>query len=528
MKFRFASVKRPLLALTALAAMIAVTGGVVPASAVSHNNLSFPGTTGKIRVHSVFQDRTGVTVQQRGDQNDATTNPNRTVGDVPSNPSNIYTSPCTPAPTDCLRTLGVNDPAVNPSASDGHAHYHTGDTKIIVNEVAGFRKGDSVMIGSPYCNHAFLGMTCKKFVPGFGIVDEQPTGEVVQVTGGDVAIGDHGVGVLELSGAGLTNDVCPTPAPLAPCAHLEGTQIYKLSTLYSGQQMRVDIPHVDLLDCDILLTTCSPNDVTVTADFIPPQGSHDPSFPRRPLALNRDIPNGPFAAEVPATCGPTPCGAGYFSFYIPKEITGTATIGNTFNVNKTDTWYTVEVKAVDSTDGHIVADGVVRFKLTPATINDLKAENPTRPGASDFFPTESVEITGAVRDNSSAAALYRPVEDVIVDVDVTNPGGGTSSYQVTSCVDTDPTAGDVCGGNVFRSQPNQHGRFLVTYGGPNGLYLAFNPETATCNGGLFGCVPQVIGGMMDTFDTGTYDVLATLRGYNPTVSASTTFDVAIF
>ncbi|HVL90052.1 MAG TPA: hypothetical protein VM841_07445 [Actinomycetota bacterium] len=527
MKFRFASVKRPLLALTALAAMIAVTGGVVPAAAVTHNNLSFPGTTGKIRVHSIFQDNLGATKQQVGDTKDPTTNPNRTVGDVPVNVSNQFNTACTPAATDCLRTLAVNDPAVNISAADGHAHYHTGDTKIIVNQVAGFRRGDSVMIGSPYCNHAFLGLTCKKFVPGFGIVDEQPTGEVVQVVGGDIAPGNHGVGVLELGGAGLTNDVCPTPAPLAPCAHLEGTQVYKLPTLYQGQQMRVDIPHADLLDCDILLTTCNPNDVTVTADFLPPQGSHDPAFPRRPLALNRDNPNGPFAAEVPATCGPTPCGAGYFSFFIPKEITGTATIGNTFNVNKTDTWYTVEVKAIDSTDGHLVADGIVRFKLTPAALVELKAENPTRPGVTKFFPTESVEITGAVRDNSSAAALYRPVEDVIVDVAVTKPNGSTRRYQVTSCVNTAPAgATDSCGGNVFRSQPNGHGKFLVTFGGPSGLHLGSNP---TCNpSSITTCLSRVVNGMLDTSDTGTYDVLATLRGYRPTVSASTTFDVAIF
>jgi len=527
MKSRFATVKRPLLALTALAAMIAVTGTVVPAGAVAHNNLSFPGTSGKIRVHSIFQDRTGATLQQKGDQNDATTNPNRTVGDVPLNPSNESNTPCTPAPADCLRTLGVNDPAVNPSASDGHAHYHTGDTSIIVNEVAGFKKGDSVMIGSPYCNFAFLGLTCKKFIPGFGIVDEQPTGEIVTVVGGNVAPGDHGVGVLELGGAGLTNDVCPTPAPLAPCAHLEGTQLTKLPTLYQGQQMRVDIPHVDLLDCDILLTTCNPNDVVVTADFTPPQGSHDPSFPSRPLALNRDDANGPFAALVFAACGPAPCGSGYFSFYIPKEITGNATIGSTFNVNKTDTWYTVEVKALDATDGHVVADGVVRFKLNPASIVDLKAENPRRPGVSTFFPTESVEITGAVRDNSSPASLYRPVEDVIVDVDVTRPDGSTTRYPVTSCVDTDPTPGDVCGGNIFRSQPNGHGKFLVTFGGPSGLFLALNPQTATCNSGIE-CPFVVVGSMLDTFDTGTYDVLATLRNYDPVVSAPTTFDVAIF
>jgi hypothetical protein len=172
---------------------------------------------------------------------------------------------------------------------------------------------------------------------------------------------------------------------------------------------------------------------------------------------------------------------------------------------------------------------VVRFKLNPASIVDLKAENPRRPGVSTFFPTESVEITGAVRDNSSPAALYRPVEDVVVDVDVTKPDGSTSSYQVTSCVDTDPTPSDVCGGNIFRSQPNGHGKFLVTFGGPSGLFIDDDDlDDTTCNAGAFGCLGTVISGMLDTFDTGTYDVLATLRGYNPSVSASTTFDVAIF
>lgn len=546
MRSGFAPVKRPLLALVCLAALLA-TMAITPAQAVVHNNLSMAGTQGRIRVRSVFQERTGATQLQRGDQRSTATNPNRTVGDVPAIKGNQYAAGCAPFSSDCLRTLAPNDPTVNPSAADGHAHYHTGDKFVIVNEVSGFRRGDTVLIGSPYCNFPTLGATCKKFIPGFGLVNEQPVGEVANVVGGDVNPGDKGVGVLELGGSGLANTVCFTASLYGPCAYEAGTQISKLETLYQGQQFRVDINHTDLLDCDTTALppiSCNPNDVAVSATFLPPQGAHDPSFPTRPLALNRDNMNGPFAAVVPATCGPATCGAGHFSFYIPKEITGTATIGRTFNVETPDTWYTVEVTAKDTVTGAVVADGVVRFKLNTVSIVGLKAENPQQPGDNTFFPGESVEITGGLRDNTSAPALAaRPVEDVIVDVTVTRPDGSDATYGVTSCVDTDPTPADQCGGNVFRSQPDGHGKFLVTFGGPQGVFIHFIGTNSTCNGPsgpsaiedlllaplnlIDQCVLTPVLSITDTLDTGTYDVEASIRGYSPPVTATTSFDVIL-
>lgn len=541
MKSGFAPVKRPLLALACLAALIA-SMAVVPAQAVVHNNLSMSGTTGRIRVRPIFQERTGATQLQRGDQRNVVTNPNRTVGDVPEVKGGQFPSFCDPAPADCLRLIAPNDPTVNPSAADGHAHYHTGDKFLIVNEVAGFRRGDTIRIGSAYCNFPTLGPTCKKFIPGFGLVDEQPLGEDAHVVGGDTNPGDRGVGVLELRD-GLANTVCPTASLYGPCAYEAGTVVAKLPTLYQGQQFRVDINHTDLLDCDTTAfppISCNPNDVAVSATFLPPQGSHDPSFPSRPLALNRDNPNGPFAAVVPAACGPASCGAGHFSFYIPKEITGTATIGRGFNVNTPDTWYTVEVTARDTITNAIVADGVVRFKLNTVAIFDLKAENPQSPGDNTFFPTESVEITGGLRDNTSAPAFAgRPVEDVIADVTVTRPDGSTASYEVTSCVDTDPTPADQCGGNIFRSQPDGHGKFMVTFGGPQGVFVntgipgiitTTGPKSTTCNDEQTFIIIPCVGAlftMTDTLDTGTYDVEVSLRGYIPEVTATTTFDVIL-
>ncbi len=522
MQSRFASVKRPILALAALATLIVATG-LTPARAVSHNNLSAPGTTGKIRVRPQFQDRTGATKLQAGDPKDASTNPNRTVGDVPKLPGDLNPSPCTPAPADCLRLAGNNDAAVNASAADGHTHYHVGDTTLIVNEVAGFRAGDTIQIGSPHCNYVSLGLTCKKFIPGFGLVNEQPTGEVATVVGGHVGIDDHGVGVLELA-SGLTLE------------HIEGSQIVKLATGYQGQQFRVDIPQVDLLNCDLLFSTCNTNSVEVRAWFLPPQGSHDPAFARRPLFLNRDGKS--FSALVPAACGiPGGCGAGFFSFYIPKEITGTGTIGKTFSVDTPDTWYTVIVTATDVVTGGLVADGVQRFKLNPAAITELKAVADPRSGRTEAFPMESIEITGAVRDNTSAIGLARrPAEDIIVDVKVTQPSGSSSTFQTNSCVDTDPTPADVCGGGLLGENPDGHGKFIITYGGPQGVFLSLGltttgPKSPTCNdeSSLFGLIPcaGAVFTMMDTFDTGTYDVLASLRGYKPAATASTSFDVVL-
>lgn len=518
MKSRFAYVKRPLLALMALAAMI-VASGLTPAAAIGHNNLSGPGTIGRIRVRPVMQERPGATAYQYGDVKDFATNPNRTVGDVPAingTPSN-WTSPCRLVTSDCLRVAGNNDAAINASAADGHTHYHAGDNKILVNDTAGFRAGDTILVGSPYCNHAFLQLTCKRFVSGFGMVNEQPTGEVAYVVGGDISVDDSGPGVLELA-SGLTAE------------HPEGTQIAKLPTMYQGQQAQVDISHADLLNCSLAPPAgCNANNVAVRAWFIPPQGSHDNSFPRRPLSLNRENPT-MTSAVLAASCATTACGTGNFSFFIPKEITGTGTVGKGFSVDTTDTWYTVIVEARDVVTNSLVADGISRFKLNPTAIVDLNAANPRTPNDHEFFPMESVEITGGLKDNSNFQALSkRPVEDVIVNVTVTKPDGSSGTYRVTSCVDNDGTfLTDACGGDIFGGQPNQHGRFQVTFGGPQGVNLL--GKGTTCNEETNIIVPCIgaLFTMLDTFDTGTYDVLASLATYAPPVTATTTFDVVIF
>ncbi|MHB8510890.1 MAG: hypothetical protein ACYDCC_01820 [Actinomycetota bacterium] len=342
MKSRFAPVKRPLLALTVLVAIVAATGAMPAANAstpikdvIYHNNLSFPGTTGLIRVRPVVQDNKGATHLNSGDPNIKDGNPNTTIGDGPYAPptisqisSNFYSQPCTGSSFDCVRVLANNDPSVNASATGGITRYNPGDTAIIVNDVAGFQKGDTLLIGSPYCNFPTLGNSCKKFLPGFGVVNEQPAGEVVHVAGGDV--NSSGVGVLQLL------------EPLTQ-THLEGSQVTKLPTLYQGQQFRVDIDYAALLNCDLAFTTCNfashkdpntgativddPGNVNVTADFIPPEGSHDPAFPSRPLPLSRDNQNGPFTTSVPGDCHPT--------FTTVPKVSGTATGGSTTSLTDT-------------------------------------------------------------------------------------------------------------------------------------------------------------------------------------------------
>lgn len=479
----------------------AVIGGVVPASAGAavQNTLSQLGTQGLIRARSVFQDATGATVLQQGVPTQSSTNPNRTVGD------NVAKAPFDqPGP----RFLGNN-----PFAGDGHTHYHGGDWRILINDTRNFVVGDTILIGSPYCNFQVRSLNC---------AGEQPSGQVVHIVGGD--LGNAFGGVVEITPPLTTIPECQTL--YGPCAVLEGVQVAKTPTVYQGQQLRVDIAHSDLL-------WGGPNPVAVTADFIPPQGSNDPSYPRRPLTLNRET--GATSAIVSSAC---PCGGGFFSFYIPKEIFVTATIGSTFNTGLGHTWYTIVVKAVDTVTGTVRSDGVLRFKPNRVAIVDFA------PSKTDIFPTESVDLRGKLRDNSSAAGLTRlPVEDVIVDVTVTKPGGRTSSYQTTSCVDTDPTPVDRCGSSVFSTE-NGHGGFQIRYGGAQGLFVGvpnIPSSTLNCSGQVIltqpntypnllnvpGCASAAALSTVDTLNPGTYSVLATLRGFNPAVAASTTFDVIL-
>lgn len=508
MKNRFRTLKAAL----ALAAVgVGIIGSVVPAHAIGAltvNNLSFLGTQGLVRARATFNDGTGATVLQQGVPTQPATNPNRTIGD------NVL--PMT-FNTPGLRTLGNN-----PFAGDGHTHYHAGNTQLLVDDVSAFALGDTVLVGSPYCNFAFRALNCKAGVPA---ANEQPLGQVVHVVGGD--IGQSGPGLLEISPGLTANPQCAIVGGFGPCALIEGSRVTKMPTVYQGQQLRIDVGHADLL-------YGSPNPVAVTADFIPPQGSNDPSYPRRPLTLNRDT--GLTSAIVSNTC---PCGSGFFSFYIPKEIMVTQTIGNTFNVDLGHTWYTIVVTARDTVTNQVRADGVLRFKPNAVAITQFEPDQQT------IEVTQAVNLRGRLRDNTSAAALTRlPVEDVIVDVVVTKPSGVQSSYQTTSCVDTDPGTADRCGSDPFQTS-NGHGTFQVRVGGLQGLFVGIPnvpSSTLNCSGqvkplqpntypallNVPGCALAPVLSAMDTLEIGTYDALATLRGYNPPVARSTTFDVTLF
>lgn len=486
---------RGLLVVAALA--VGMLSSLAPAEAVSVNSLSFQGTMGRIRVRPVLQNRTGATVLQQGDANKTVSRPNRTVGDdvIPM----IENTPG-------LRIAG-NNPF---NGGDGHTHYHPGDTQILLNDVSGFLVGDTIYIGSPYCNFGFLNTNCKKSSPA---INEQPFGQVNYIVGGDVGPGFFGPGVVQLA-YGLVNSPRCSTGGYGACAFTEGQPVVKMPTLYQGQQFRVDIPHTDIV-------YGSPNDVVVTAEFIPPQGSHDPNYPRRPLSLNRDNPTD-FDVIIDNACGGSGCGAGFVSFYIPKEITGTGTIGRTFSVDTPDTWYTVYVKAVDVTNPAIVrSDGLVRFKLNPTAILDFKTDK------SEIVVTEAVVISGKLRDNSTAAGLAQiPVEDVIVDVKVTRPSGISRTIAATSCVDTDPGAADTCGTNPFGGPGNNHGGFAVKVGGLQGLFIGIpnvpsstlncsagqvnplNPYTYDRILGVAICALNPLVSAFETLETGTYDVLA--------------------
>ena len=508
MRNRFRAV-RTALALAAVA--LAILGDVVPARAIGAlqlNNLSSLGTQGLIRARSIFQDGTGASVLQTGVPTDSRTNPNRTIGDA------VAVAPFnTPGP----RFLGNN-----PFAGDGHTHYHGSDTRLLLNDVTGFALGDTILVGSPNCNFAFRSLNCKTSFPA---ANEQPYGQVVHVVGGD--IGQVGPGILDVTP--LTNNPqCTLDYGFGACAIVEGVQVAKTPTVYQGQQLRIDIAHADLLNGGL-------NPVAVTADFIPPQGSNDPSYPRRPLTLNRETTA--TSAIVSNTC---PCGSGFFSFYVPKEIFVTQTIGNTFSVDLGHTWYQIIVTARDTVTGAVQSDGVLRLKPNPVAITEFS------PDRDPIEVTTAVNLRGRLRDNSSAAGLTRlPVEDVIVDVVITKPSGVQSTYQTTSCVDTDPGPADRCGSDPFGSQPHGHGAFQIRVGGLQGLFVGIpgiGQSTLNCSGQVIlsnpstyprilnvpGCALAPILSTLDTLEPGTYDALATLRGFNPPVARSTTFDVVLF
>lgn len=469
-----------LLALAGLPAA-APTSPAVAAGGIVVGNLSAPGTSGAIRVVAVAADKTGRYHTQTGDPSDAAQNPSRTVGDVPRvEDGGPGCAPAQPA-TDCFRTLAINDPTVNASAGDGTGLYRAGDTAIIVTDTKMFRPGDTIMIGSPHCNYARLGMTCERYLPGFGMIREQPTGEVVAVEGGDLGPGAFGPGVLRLSHP-LTFD------------HHPGEQVVKLPTVYPGQDMRVDVPNRVLLGSH-------PAPLRVRATFIPPHGSRfpwDADF-RRPLAAaySKTV----FEQIVHGPDGTT-------SFWLPREITYTTTVGRAFSIDSDDSWYTIEIVARDGA-GRVVQDGIVRFKTNPLAIPFMTAD-PQR-----VFPGNAVQITGWVRDAFSPATMSRRVEDIDVNVVVSKPRG-SQSFKASSCYDSEPGPDDICGGDVFGSTPDNHGNFNVRMGGTR------------CNEENLGICMRgnIYDRMGDTQDRGTYTVNATVRGVTPAVRGTTTFRVA--
>lgn len=482
MQRRPATHRAALLTMALIAGLMAAT----PSRGEGGRDLTPPDALGDVRIRPVALQPDGSVAPLKGDPKFSFTNPNRTVGDVEPPPPLGNGAACTDPskPDDCARTLAVNDPALNPSAGDSHTHYHAGDRWILVNEVHSFDKGDTIMIGSPSCNFIVLGPTCRKYRPGFGFQSQQPTGEVAHVIGGDAGKGLTGPGALLLRD-GLRND------------HAEGTRVVKLPTAYTGQQLQVVIPHRFLL-----VGTSGP--VTVTATLIAPDGSHDPSAYRFRLPVDHTHPDR-YERIVSSPAGDA-------TFFIPRTMTRTATIGRGFDLATPDTWYAVVIEALDPL-GTPVASGVARFKLNPVTMRDLRIDR-TR-----TYPTYPVAIFGALRD---ATALARPVEDAAVEVMVTKPDGTTKGFYANSCTDNDPSALTVCGGDEVGYDRRHYGEFKIHVGGARGLQFG---------GGGFGvcrpCAERNVGSAMDTSQQGTYRAIVSVFGVTPFVGGPVQWEVRV-
>jgi hypothetical protein len=217
--------RRRACAITAL--LLATVGAIAPqagsaAGAAVAYSLTPAGSVGRVLVRPVAANGTGAIVPLTGNPADDRQNPNRIAGYTDVLPPNGNGPACSTVPetADCFRGLLSNSTALNASASDGHTHYHAGDQVIAVNEIKDFRRGDVIMVGSPHCDFARLGTSCRKLIDGV-VVDEQPAGEIAYVAGGDAFEGSHGTGVIVLAD------------PLM-FAHPEGTQVAKLPTAYTG------------------------------------------------------------------------------------------------------------------------------------------------------------------------------------------------------------------------------------------------------------------------------------------------------
>lgn len=486
--------RRAVLATVGLLA--AVFAGLAPAGADGARDLTPPGALGDIRIRPVALQPDGSVAPVTGDPKFAFTNPNRTVGDVePPPPTGNGVGCADPSgPDDCARTLAVNDPALNASAGDSHTHYHPGDRWIVVNEVHSFAKGDTILIGSPSCNFVVLGSTCRRYRPGYGFHSEQPAGEVAHVVGGDAGKGLTGPGALQLRD-GLRS------------GHPEGTSVVKVPTAYTGQQLQVAVPHWALLGN-------SPGPVTVTASLIPPEGSHDPTFDQTRLPVDHTHP------DLYERIVTAPDGNG--TFFIPRTMTRTATIGPGFDIRTPDTWYSVVITARDPL-GFPVASGIARFKLNPVAMLNLRIDR-TR-----TYPTYPVAIFGALRDATSPAALNRPVEDAAVEVMVTKPDDTRKGFYANSCTDNDPTAETVCGGDEAGYDKRHYGEFKIHVGGARGLQ--FGRGSGGGGSGGFGvcepCAQRNIDSAMDTSRQGTYRAIVSVFGVTPFVGGYVQWEVRI-
>lgn len=560
------ALKRPLLALGATVAVL-VAGMMPGAWAVEVNNLSKPGTTGDIRVRPITPGGPSGFRYNIGDGS-AKQNPNRTVGDVPVIAANACTAV---APgQDCFRTLGVNGPfQPTPPAWDGHTHYHPGQTKVVINERKFFQKGDTILIGSQYCNHAFLGYTCKRVVDGV-LFDEQPVGEVNYIVAG-VGTGIVGPGVIDLAFPMLAHAKDLNGIDIA---FTEGTQVTKLPTVYPGQLLRVEVSDEDLRgEFDFTQDNAGPGGapsvgednvlppgedcpgpcdgipdfrgVDVTAELIPPGCDPGDEDCRRPLS-DKFNPK----TEQDFHHFVEPSDSGITGWIVLQNISGVGTIGRTYDSNTPDTWYTVEVTArlVDQ-DGfirdQIVSDGLLRWKPNPIDFDIIDCANDGIGGADDDdlcarpktqIPGGRVDIRGRVVDNSNFAARDRRVENVLVRTTVTDPDGGTTVLRSNTCFDVDGDASntqDNCSAR-FPTKPkseNHHGEFQATVGAGQ----CINPELFRFNiNTLFEMCSDPISSIFEdfghgaeTFTTGTYTAEATYENVSPNDLADTTFDIVL-
>jgi hypothetical protein len=550
MKYRTA-LKRPLLALGATVAVL-VAGMMPGAMAVEVNNLSQPGTTGKIRVRPITPGGPNGFHYNIGDGS-AKQNPNRTVGDVPVVAGNECTAV---APgQDCFRVLGLNGPFQ--TGWDGHTHYHPGDTQVVINERKFFQKGDTILIGSPYCNHAFLGYTCKRVVDGV-LFDEQPVGEVNYIIGG-VGTGLVGPGVITLAQPLLAHGKDINGIDIA---FLEGTQVTKLPTVYPGQMLRVEVSDEDLRNgFDFTQDNFGPGGsagsdgfpdykgVDVTAELIPPGCDPGDEDCRRLLSHKG---NPQTVQDLHHFVEPTD--SGISGWTVPQNISGVGTIGRSFDSNTPDTWYRVEIIAhlVDQ-DGFIkdqvVSDGLLHWKPNPIDFDVIDCANDGVGGSDDDdlcanpktqIPGGRVDIRGRVVDNSNFAARDRRVENVLIKVEVTDPDNGKTRQYVNTCFDTDGDASntqDNCSVR-FPTKPkaeNHHGEFQATVGAGQ----CINPELfsrnipnmiaalgAMCSDPI-SSIFEDLGHAFETFTTGTYTAEATYANVSPNDLADTTFDIVL-